>query len=277
MDNQDFLHSLHCLSDADTARLMAGLSALPRDEAVQQIAAIEELIRREKRRRLHYLYPEDDGWYLGQRIYSRHRYPKHMQFFAAGATYMERCAMCANRIGKSFGMGGYETAIHLTGLYPAWWDGRRFKRRVSAWAAGKTGETTRDIIQKILLGNIVRHGDRREVDGTGLIPGDLIEEITWKAGSVVDLVDTVRVRHVSGEASDLGLKAYQQGRGSFEGTEKDLIWLDEEPPIDVYGEALIRLATTSGLMLLTFTPLEGLSETALQFLPKDYNPQEMAA
>lgn len=276
MDGQDFLHRLHCMSEADIARVVAALSALPKDQAAQQAAAIEELIRREKRRRLHYLYPDADGWYLGQRVYARDRYQRHMQFFEAQKAYMEVCAMAANRTGKSYGMGGYSVAVHLTGLYPSWWPGRRFRQPISAWAAGKTGETTRDIIQKILLGGIVRQGDRREVDGTGLIPGDLITELTWKAGSVVDLVDTVKVRHVSGGYSELGLKAYQQGRGSFEGTAKDLIWLDEEPPIDIYGEALIRLATTSGLMLLTFTPLEGMSETARQFLPQDYNPKEAA-
>ena len=45
------------------------------------------------------------------------------------------------------------------------------------------------------------------------------------------------------------------------------IWLDEEPPLDVYGECLIRTATTNGIIMLTFTPLEGLSDTVLQFQP----------
>ena len=35
--------------------------------------------------------------------------------------------------------------------------------------------------------------------------------------------------------------------------------------MDVYGECLIRLMTTQGVLLLTFTPLEGISETVLQF------------
>lgn len=277
MHGQEFLHKLHCLSGADIARLTSSLSALPPKQAAEQIQILEELIRREKRRRLDCLYPEADGWYLGQRIYARSKYPKHMEFFAAGRTYTERCAMCANRVGKTYGMGGYEVALHLTGRYPDWWPGRRFQRRVSAWAAGKNGETTRDIVQRTLLGDVVRSGERRDVDGTGLIPGDLIEEITWKAGSVVDLVDTVKVRHAGGELSEVGFKAYQQGRGSFEGTAKDIVWMDEEPPIDIYGEALIRLATTNGIMLLTFTPLEGMSDTAMQFLPQDYDPKDRAA
>ena len=42
---------------------------------------------------------------------------------------------------------------------------------------------------------------------------------------------------------------------------------DEEPPMDVYSECLLRLMTTNGLMLCTFTPLLGLSDVALMFLP----------
>jgi hypothetical protein len=74
-------------------------------------------------------------------------HPKHLAFFAAGAVHRERLFMAANRVGKTEGVGGYETTLHLTGDYPPWWEGRRFDRPISAWAAGKTGETTRDIVQ----------------------------------------------------------------------------------------------------------------------------------
>ena len=178
--------------------------------------------------------------------------------------------MAANRIGKTFGAGGYETAVHLTGIYPDWWEGRRFKRRVRAWAAGKTNETTRDIVQQTLLGNVIQ-GPRKYFDGTGVIPGHLIAAITWKQG-VTDLADTVRIVHSTGQYSELGFKSYQQGRGSFEGTSREVIWLDEEPPEDVYGECLIRTATTDGITMLTFTPLEGMSAVVMSFLPKEMQP-----
>ncbi len=67
--------------------------------------------------------------------------------------------------------------------------------------------------------------------------------------------------------STLGFKSYQQGRGSFEGTALHGIWLDEEPPEDVYGECLIRTATTDGIVMLTFTPLAGMSEVVMSFMP----------
>ncbi len=75
--------------------------------------------------------------------------------------------------------------------------------------------------------------------------------------------------HVSGGWCTLGFKSYQQGRGSFEGTSQHGIWLDEEPPMDVYGECLIRTATTDGIIMLTFTPLAGLSEVVMGFLPAE--------
>lgn len=279
MDHQDLIRQLHCLSEAQIADIVRRLSALPPAQAAEQVSCLTELIRRERRQYLHYLFPDQDGWYLGRRIFGRSAYPRHMEFFEAQKSYMQVCAMAANRVGKTLAMGGYSTALHLTGLYPAWWPGRRFRRPIAAWAAGKTGKTTRDIIQPVLMGAVLRAGERREFDGTGLIPGDLIDQtsLTWEAGGTTDLMDAVRIKHVSGGWSVLGFKSYAQGRGAFEGTARDLIWLDEEPPMDVYGEALIRLATTNGLMLLTFTPLEGLSETALQFLPSDYSPAEKAA
>ncbi len=170
--------------------------------------------------------------------------------------------------------GGYEIACHLTGLYPDWWTGRRFDRPTKCWAAGKTNETTRDILQAKLCGPIRHLGQRKGLSGTGIIPGDRLDVPAWKQG-VADLVDTVRVRHVSGDWSELGFKSYQQGRGSFEGTERDAVWLDEEPPLEVYGECLIRTATTGGIIIITFTPLEGLSEVVLSFLPADQRPAEL--
>jgi len=203
----------------------------------------------------------------------RELYPKHMEFFKAGATYRERCAMAANRVGKTEGMGGYETALHLTGRYPDWWEGRRFDRPVRFWAAGKTNETTRDIVQNKLFGPVVGSGTSKCFTGTGLVYADCIERVGWKQG-VTDLADTVYVKHVSGKFSELGLKSYQQGRGSFEGTERDGIWLDEEPPLEVYSECLIRTATTNGIVYITFTPLEGTTGTVMRFLEGEQEAKE---
>lgn len=203
----------------------------------------------------------------------RELYPKHLDFFRAGAEHRERLMLAANRVGKTEGVGGYEMTMHLTGLYPEWWDGRRFDAPINAWMAGKTNETTRDIVQAKMFGKIAFDGSRKRVSGTGLVPGDLIGDISWKQG-VQDLIDTVKVKHVTGGWSLLGVKSYQQGRGSFEGTEQHVIWLDEEPPLDIYSECLIRTMTVDGIVILTFTPLEGMSDVVLAFLPNGLEKAE---
>lgn len=172
--------------------------------------------------------------------------------------------MAANRVGKTWGVGGYETTLHLTGRYPHWWDGRRFEHPVEVWAAGDTSETTRDIVQKALMG-VGGEGGEGEL-GTGLIPGDdIIGEPTKRSG-VSGAMDTAAIRHLSGGTSVLGFKSYDQGRKKFQGTAKHVIWPDEEPPQDVYEEMLMRLMTTDGLMLCTFTPLEGPTTVANMFM-----------
>jgi len=183
--------------------------------------------------------------------------------------------MMANRSGKTFSLGGYEISCHLTGLDPDWWDengGRRFDTPISAWVAGDTYETTRDIIQLTLLGEITFRGGRKVVDGRGVIPGYLLGRNTWRSGGVPDLVDTILVKHVTGRWSFLGFKSFDQGRKKFQGTGRHVIWFDEEPPMDVYNEALIRTATVDGIIMLTFTPLSGLSEVVLSYMPADMRP-----
>lgn len=229
------------------------LASLSSSERRELLDLLEERERRKGQRKLFSLYPD-------QGPLRRELYPKHMAFFRAGLDEMERAAIAANRVGKTWGLGGYEVALHLTGLYPDWWPGRRFDKPIEAWAAGDTSETTRDIVQAALLGPI-------DELGTGLIPGAKIVGEPSRRRGVADAIDTARVEHVSGGVSLLGFKSYDQGRKKFQGTAKHVVWLDEEPPADVYDECLIRLMTTGGLMIGTFTPLSGISEIVLRYMP----------
>jgi phage terminase large subunit-like protein len=245
--------------------------SLPQQQHFAALTSV--LIQRLKQRQFYDLFPDSDrldsdGSVL---IYRRELYPKHLEFFEAGRDYRERCFLAANRVGKTT-CGSFEVTCHLTGSYPAWWQGKRFTSPVRAWACGRRNETTRDIVQASLLGPVAYDGMRKVLAGTGMVPGDLVGRVTWKRG-VDDLTDTVKVKHVSGGWSTLGMKSYEQGRGSFEGTSQHVIWLDEEAPMDVYGECLIRLMTTGGILLLTFTPLEGMTDTVLQFQLASDRPQ----
>lgn len=220
---------------------------------VEFLKIVAELKRREAREKIYKYYPDTGPL-------RRELYPKHTLFFRAGATYRQRLMLAANRVGKTEGVGLYELVIHMTGQYPEWWNGRRFTRPIKAWIAGDTKQTVREILQDKLMGPAGSWG-------TGLIPGDLLGKITLGGGSVAGSVESVTVKHVTGGHSTVTLKSYDQGRKAFQGTEQDVILLDEEPPLDVYTECLIRTMTNNGMIMLTFTPLLGMSEVVLSFLP----------
>lgn len=68
---------------------------------------------------------------------------------------------------------------------------------------------------------------------------------------------------------DAGLQVLPQGCASLEGTSQHGTRLDVEPPEDVYRKSLIRAMTTQGSVMLTFTPLDGMGEVVMSFLPKE--------
>lgn len=192
---------------------------------------------------------------------ARDGYPKHLEFFDAGDRFKERLFMAANRVGKSEG-GAFEVTCHLTGKYPHWWTGRRFDVPVEVWACGTTSETTRDIVQTKLFGAADKIG---EWIG-GMVPPNLVGKYTRRTHGLANSLESVWVKHVSGGWSVVGLKTYEQGRKSFEGTAKHVVWCDEEPPSDCYTEMLYRTLTTQGIVLVTFTPLQGMSDVVTGFL-----------
>src|SRR5262245_44354747 len=130
-------------------------------------------------------------------------YHKQREFHAAGAKHRERLLMAGNQLCKTLA-GSMETAMHATGRYPARSKGRRFDKPTVSWAAGTTGETVRDTVQRMLVG-------RPGSEGTGAIPKSEIVELVPARG-IPDLLDSIKVRHVSGGVSVIGLKSYLRGR-----------------------------------------------------------------
>lgn len=189
-------------------------------------------------------------------------YEFQRQLHALGAKVHERAALAANQVGKS-SASAFEVAYHLTGLHPDWWEGLRFDRPIRAWACSVTSEATRDNIQRLLLGPIGHEGE-------GAIPKNLIEKIITGRG-IPNAVDTVLVKHKSGGTSQLSFKSYERGREKFQGETLDFIAMDEEPDEDVYSECLARLVAKKGSLLLTATPLKGVSNVVFRFTD-DPNP-----
>ena len=67
-----------------------------------------------------------------------------------------------------------------------------------------------------------------------------------------------RIRRADGGVCTIHFKPYEQGRDKWQGAGVDFIWLDEEPPEDIYREALARVISTDGQILLTCTPVSGM-------------------
>lgn len=194
-------------------------------------------------------------------FYSPHK--KQQEFHKLGKKVKERIFMAGNRCGKTY-CGSMEMAMHLTGRYPKNWKGKVFSLPIKAWAASVTLEATRDILQTSYLG---------DADSGGCIPKEDIIHITNRRG-ISGAIDTVYIRHSSGGISTLGFKSYDQGREKFQGTSKDLIHLDEEPDIGIYEECLLRTLDTEGMILLTMTPLKGLSDICQHFMSDLENPNK---
>ena len=187
-------------------------------------------------------------------------YARQREFHDAGEGHRERLFMAGNQLGKTLA-GSFEMAMHLTGRYPDWWRGRRIEGPGRYWAAGETRLSTRDTVQKLLIGE----PERPEAWGSGAIPADAILT-THRAVRIANAIDTVTVAHITGGASTLLFKAYEQGRAKWQGDTLNGVWFDEEPPLDIYVEGLTLTNATGGIVMLTFTPLKGMSEVVRMFL-----------
>jgi phage terminase large subunit-like protein len=217
-------------------------SAWPTPPFLPELVKLEaEILRRLKTRKLLSYQP----------------YPKQISFHDAGATHRERLFMAGNQLGKTLA-GGMEAAMHATGLYPEWWKGKRFTKANIGWAAGVTGETVRDSVQRMLMGRV------NEI-GHGAVPGDLILGKTQSRG-IANLMDTIEIKHISGGVSQIGLKSYEKGREKWQAETLDWVWFDEEPDADIYTEGLTRTNATKGLVWMTFTPLKGMSSVVKRYL-----------
>jgi phage terminase large subunit-like protein len=192
------------------------------------------------------------GWFEEGTPYGIDKLPKHRAFFDAGTQYRIRAFIASNRSGKSQA-AAFEAASHATGLYVPWWAGKRFNRPVKIWACGISWGQVKEVLQSKLYGV---QGN----PGTGMIASNLIVNKATASG-IPGALESMTVRHVNGGNSIISFKTYEQGIKAFQGAEVDFIIMDEEPPYDIFDECDTRLMTTGGVMILTFTPQNGLTPT----------------
>ena len=206
-------------------------------------------------------------WRGARKIDFYEPYPKQAEFHKLGATHDERAMIAGNQVGKSE-CAAAETAYHLTGEYPSWWEGHRFTHPISAWSAGPNGEKVRDVMQTKLFG----HYAKPEEFGSGFVPKDAFVSKSLSRG-VTFAYDTVTMkwkppngRLDESARSTLVFKSYTEGQLAFASDTIDLYHGDEESSLDIYTEARTRIQVKRGISYLTLTPLLGWTELVTRFL-----------
>lgn len=197
----------------------------------------------------------------GRLLYGYAPYPKQNEFHSR--LTREALLIAGNQLGKSL-CAAAETAMHLTGRYPDWWEGLRITRPARIVVAGVTAQLVRDSCQVLLCGFPAKPL------GTGYIPRDDIMDATMSRG-VAQAYDLVKIKHHNASGvydgdSILYFRAYEQGRERIQALTLDAVWLDEEPPLDYYLEAMTRTNVALGPVYLTFTPLQGMSAVVMRYL-----------
>lgn len=231
-------------------RLPINLEGRSEDELRSIADALGVLAEKKKYNYLDFVFPATG-------TLRRDLYPKHLKFFQAGEFGAERAFIAANRVGKTFA-GLYEMILHCTGRYPEWWPGKRFTKPVECWLVGETGETIRDTMQQLLVGQ----GEM----WTGLIPKACVARDPLGMAGISNGFGQYFIKHSTGGVSRIVTKSYNSGIEAFKGAAIHVVMLDEQCPLNIYTECQMRTVTTSGIVYLTFTPDNGATDTVLYFM-----------
>jgi len=187
-------------------------------------------------------------------------FPYQKKFFKTGKEFSRRGMIAANRAGKTIA-STFETAYHLTGIYPPDWDGKVWDKPIVAMCAGESWEQVAKTLQSKLLGcDDIKQGYKL---GSGTIPKDKIDEKSIRSDGANVLA--IEVWHVSGGKSKLYFSNYTQQVRHLQGFELDLVVLDEQPPDETFSELVVRTASREGQVICSFTPLKGLSGLVRKF------------
>jgi phage terminase large subunit-like protein len=106
------------------------------------------------------------------------------------------------------------------------------------WVVGLDFPTVRDV----LWGEKIRRGK----DHPALFPSD---------PSLVKKISDSEYQILGTNGSLLTCKSADSGREKFQGASVDLVWIDEEPEVEIYDECYQRTVDCAGKILITLTPL----------------------
>lgn len=148
---------------------------------------------------------------------------KQQQFIDAilGDTCYENWLFAANRAGKSDAGAWAVAHIARFGI-----PGEGAFRPTIGWVVSLDFPSSRDIVQPKLFDN----GVSGQPSHPPFIPNREIK--TWKVSDQVLVLKN---------GSVIGFKSADSGRTKFQGTDRDYVWFDEEPPLDIYEETAMRV------------------------------------
>ena len=167
---------------------------------------------------------------------------------------MTNFLVAANRAGKSdagAACGARLARYGVDPLHAAYSQGGRVEvrdRATSGWVTSLDFPSSRDIIQPKYFDNGFVPGGASHAP---FIPDREIARDGWRISDQI-----LKLKN----GSIIGFKSADSGRLKFQGAEKDWIHFDEEPPKDIYEEALIRVGAGRRLRVFatcTILPPEG--------------------
>lgn len=141
----------------------------------------------------------------------------------------------ANRSGKTE-VSAVDIVIQATGLEPKSLEGlypKKFIRQGGYWVSSTRYPVSRDVAKP----KIDRYLPKRYRDRFN--KSDFI--------------------HYLKDGSQIGFKSMDAGRDAYAGDSRFQIWMDEEHNEDVYHEAYMRTIDCEGRIVMSFTPVEGLT------------------
>ena len=200
-----------------------------REEIISRIAEIDAEMNRRKR----------DCAALENYNAGKKKHKKQMAFHKCKKR--NRWVFGGNRSGKTE-CGAVETIWLLRGIHPY----RKNRENVFGWAVSLSQQVQRDVAQSKIL---------------KYLPKSWIADIVMLSGRKDSpesgVIDQIKIKNVFGGISTLGFKSCDQGREKFQGSSLDFVWLDEEPPKEIYEECLMRVMDKRGDIFGTMTPLKG--------------------
>jgi phage terminase large subunit-like protein len=191
-------------------------------------------------------------------------YEPQLRFFAAGVKHHQRLIRGGNQTGKS-AAAAFEAALHMTGAYPRWWQGRRFNKPTRGWIIGPERTLVRDGPQRKMTG-LAAQGEF----GTGWIPLAAFAGKPVMVPGGTGSIDTMSAAHETNGAKDgistATFKSFEQGSEKMQSESVDWIWIDERCSEEIYSELVARTTATDGILFLSYTPLKGGGELTYRFL-----------